>query len=901
MKSVTYFFVILIALFCDSIAFSTEIPERTDIVAGKLPNGVRYVLKSHSLPKGRISVRMHIDTGSLNETDEQLGLAHFLEHLAFAGSEHFPDGTAIRAFEEEGLQFGAHVNALTSFTYTDYKLDLPNNAEKTASRALLFFADILDRLQLDEAAIERERLIILEEKRMAEMTPGYQLALTLQNSLFEGSLYPKRYPIGTEESIRSVTKEDFERYYRSYYRTDNTHIVIVGDMDTALMQELIEKQFGQIQPRDVCPESERTVLPTQKNAAFIKRDAIIKKPLCSVMRFLPLTTVETAEQRVVRTLAEMMLDKRVLGDVHIATKSEHPFYNYRAVEVSEESQDWKSMLTEAVEYLQQAKKYGFSKKELKEAKKEFISVLEAQAAFKAESMQLANEFVRAIREESPITSGSELLELLKSSIKEVGVEEINRWWQEFELKPYMVTLLLPKSIKKVPSEKSVLAAVKKALNQKVSRYKNSSSKPDKLFKDKIPEPAPIASITEYPESNITAILLENGIKVLVKQMKVPQDITYINAVIAGGKIEETAETRFYTKAACKANPNVFLDCYDDCLQFSMNGKDEETLFQMLHLQLQKPKIEKHLFEQWKDKKKHKLKYGTYSLQTWADFAFEECVLDPQEARFRTKIEAHDLDRINYKDARTWMKEGFRTAPIGVSIVSNVDIAKITELAQRYLGTLPARAEISSETLAEKRKLALQPGPYEVQVARPCEADAAFVVTGYMTQEAKGIAMHLLDLIVTQRLLQKTRMDEQLIYNLKTEYEADGDYSNFGYFCIKTSCSPENASFVLASMDEVLQNLGDAGPTEKELVYAKKIAALENDSVNNEEIHALYWSGALTDALWRKDIDNRRQTMLETGKIYSPDYESITQEELQTLMQKIVDPSNRIRIIVQAEG
>ncbi|MFZ4766264.1 MAG: M16 family metallopeptidase, partial [Roseimicrobium sp.] len=213
-------------------------------VFGKLPNGLRYVVYPNKFPVAeRASVRLFVDAGSLMEEEDQQGMAHFLEHMAFNGSKRFAAGTMVERFQRLGMGFGADTNAHTSFKETVYKLELPRVDESMFNEAFELFRDDLDGMLLGQAEIDKERGVILSEKLARDsvdtrtMEAGYKFALP-------ESLIPFRMPIGIEETLKKMNRERFVDFYEKWYVPQRAVVVVVGDVDIPMVEKLIAKHFG---------------------------------------------------------------------------------------------------------------------------------------------------------------------------------------------------------------------------------------------------------------------------------------------------------------------------------------------------------------------------------------------------------------------------------------------------------------------------------------------------------------------------------------------------------------------------------------------------------------------------------------------------------------------------------
>ncbi|MES2781696.1 MAG: insulinase family protein [Pseudomonadota bacterium] len=222
-------------------AETSDLEPDASIIYGRLSNGLRYAIRPNQRPHNQVLVRMAIDFGSAAEAEDEQGLAHFIEHMAFNGSTNVPEGEMVKMLERLGLSFGADTNASTGYTQTQYKLDLPKSDPRLIERALFLMRETARELLFNPAAVDRERGIILAEKRERENF-GFQSARAANSLFYPETFYATRYPIGTDEVIRNAPAERMTALYRKYYRPDRIKIIVVGPVDpVAIERELVTK------------------------------------------------------------------------------------------------------------------------------------------------------------------------------------------------------------------------------------------------------------------------------------------------------------------------------------------------------------------------------------------------------------------------------------------------------------------------------------------------------------------------------------------------------------------------------------------------------------------------------------------------------------------------------------
>ena len=232
-------------LFAQEIDLKAPLPVDPAIAKmGRLENGMSYWIRPNATPPEKVGVLLHIGSGSLNESEEQRGLAHFLEHMAFNGSANFPPGEVVKFFESIGMRFGADQNAFTGFDQTAYMLNLPNAEKATLEKGFLYMSDVAFRLTLGKEELDKERGVILEEER-ARSGARMRMMEKLLPLLMPGSRLSERIPIGKAEVIKSAPREAFMDFYRTWYRPEHSTLIVCGDVKVEVIEELVAKHFSE--------------------------------------------------------------------------------------------------------------------------------------------------------------------------------------------------------------------------------------------------------------------------------------------------------------------------------------------------------------------------------------------------------------------------------------------------------------------------------------------------------------------------------------------------------------------------------------------------------------------------------------------------------------------------------
>ena len=372
---------------------ASDLPVDPDYRVGVLPNGMRYIIRPNATPVQQGMVQLWVDFGSAAEGEDQQGWAHFIEHMAFNGSAAVPEGEMVRLLEREGLAFGADTNASTGFDTTTYKLDLPRNDPALLGTALMLMREVASELTFDEAAVTRERGVILSERRVRDT---FQLQSVMDNLafLYPGSPLAERLPIGTLESIQGATGAEMRELWSRYYRPENVALIVVGDYDPAAVEAAIATEFGdwQADPRVSLP-SLGPVDPALAGQTDIFIDPALSEEI-TISRNGPWIgepdTVASRRMRVLRQIGYGIVNRRLQRLARV----EDPPYRGAGVGVSDVftvgrtanlvvqagEGDWARALAAAQQEYRRAFAFGFTEAEVAEQVANLRSSIESNAA-----------------------------------------------------------------------------------------------------------------------------------------------------------------------------------------------------------------------------------------------------------------------------------------------------------------------------------------------------------------------------------------------------------------------------------------------------------------------------------------------------------------------------------------
>ena len=402
-----------------------------------MPNGLRYVVLPNHEPKGRVSLRLLVLAGSLHEAEDQRGLAHFLEHMAFNGSAHYPPGTLVEFFQRMGMKLGADANAHTNFDHTIYLLDLAHSDDATLAEGLRVFRDDADGLLLRDDEINRERGVILSEKR-ARDSIGYRTFVARFDAMLGTTLLPRRLPIGLTDVISNAKRERFADFWNTWYRPEKMVLVVVGDFpDAGAVEKMITTQFADLKARAPARPDPLLGEPARFDGvrAFFHPEPEAPNTQISLTNIIsyarePDTTARRIKQ-LPRILALAMLNRRLsilvkkerspIISAHAIVLEEFNWLRTAGVDISCRADSLRPALALGEQELRRAIEHGFTPGELTEATASLANHLDqaAKSARTRHSNRLADEIVHRLMMGEVFTTPADDLALLKPALAKI--------------------------------------------------------------------------------------------------------------------------------------------------------------------------------------------------------------------------------------------------------------------------------------------------------------------------------------------------------------------------------------------------------------------------------------------------------------------------------------------------
>lgn len=834
------------------------IPVDPLITTGRFANGLRYYVRQNSMPKNRAELRLVVNAGSLLEDDDQRGLAHFVEHMAFNGTTHFPKLQLVEFMESIGMRFGPSVNASTSFDETIYMLTIPTDKPEVTEKAMLILEDWAQNLSFDPVEIDKERGVIMEEWRLGRGASMRMLDKQLP-ILLQGSRYADRLAIGKPEVIQNFKHDRLTQFYKDWYRPDLMAVIAVGDFDKAAMQTLIAKHFGTIPARRGAKPRPVFDVPVRPGTSFaIASDPEASSTSVAVYKLEKATdqsTIGAYRQQIVRSLYSGMLSSR-FGEM--AQKPNAPFLGADAEHGDMVRTSRATILSAAVKpegieqglealFVEASRvgRFGFTATELEREKTNLLRSLERAVAERNNqpSAALAAELGRNFLEQEPIPGIVYEQALYQRFLPQITLTEINalaRTWSSDGSR--VVTVNAPeKTGLTIPTAERLTTIMSAAPEKATAAYTDTVEARPLLATQ--PTAGSVTSTRSRPAMGITEWTLSNGARVVLRPTDFKQDEVvfsaysyggtslasdsdFISAGAAGqviaagglGSLNAIDLRKVLTGKAATVRPNI--SGLTEGVSGSGSPKDLETLFQLVYLTFTAPRADADVFEVLKTQTKTALT----AQAARPEFVFSQELnktLTQDHPRART-LTAERVDEMNLDKALAFYKDRFADASdFTFFFVGSFDLATIRPLVERYLASLPATRRSESWKDVGVR---YPTGVVTRRVSKGIEpkSQEAMVFTGpFEFNPDNRAVMRALGLVLEDRLRLSLREELGGTYTYTASPSMSRIPRSEYSFSISFTCNPERADALVQRVLDEIEKLKSTGPTPGEINDAKQ--------------------------------------------------------------------------------
>ncbi len=848
------------------------VPVDPQITVGTLENGLRYYIRANRQPEGRAELRLVVNAGSVLEDDDQRGLAHFVEHMAFNGTLHFPRLDVVNFMQSLGMRFGAHVNAHTSFDETVYELQIPTGNPAVIDAALLIFEDFARNVTFDPVEIDKERGVVLEEWRLG-LGANARMEDARFPVLLKGSRYADRVPIGRPEIIQNVTYDRLRQFYTDWYRPDLMAVIVVGDVDTAAIETSIKSHFGSIpspaspKPRPVftVPDTPRTTFLAQTDPEATNTSITLIAKMAA-RRFI---TLGDYRRSIVERFFAGMLNERL---DEVAQSPMAPFVGAqtgRALFVrTEEATTLGAVVPQGgverglaalITELERVARFGFTATEFERQKRSSqlylqIGVVEKD---KTPSQPLADEYVRNFIHAEPIPGIAYEYALSQRFTPEITLEEVNAVAKDWmpDRNRFVVLSAPAKDQASLPSEQRLASILNNGSGAPIAAYVDTVSTQPLL--SSLPAPGSVVKTSTNDALGLTEWQLANGVRVVLKPTTFKQDEILFRAVSPGGTSlagdEDVVSAEIASSAIDEgglgAHRRIDLDrmlagrtvavradigLTEEGLSGGAARADLETMFQLVYLTFTAPRADPVAFGALTDRLKVALANQDLMPETVFNRALTAALTqDHPRARPLTagQVGLMSLDR-----ALAFYKDRFADASDFIFVfVGSFDLETMKPLVERYLGSLPSTRR--NETW---RDVGIRPpsGVVERQVRAGIEprSQVSIVFTGaFQNDEVHRVVARTMGDTLSGNLQRRLREDLGGTYGVNVAASFTKRPTQEYRITIGFACDPARTDALVEAALQVIDQFKLVGPSLGQVVDARATLArdFETNSADNE--------------------------------------------------------------------
>ncbi|VFQ46252.1 M16 family metallopeptidase [Desulfoluna butyratoxydans] len=883
---------------------TVPLPMSEKVITGTLANGLRYYIRQNPYPKDRVELRLNVRSGSLNETEEERGLAHFVEHMAFNGIRHFKHNELIAFLEEAGLTFGSHTNAYTSTDVTNYQLSIPLDRPELLDKAFLVLGDWADGLLFDEGEIEKEKGVIVEEWRMREGVRK-RVGDKSRAVLLSGSRYPLRDPIGLMPVVKGANRALLKGYYDANYTPDRMAVVVVGNIDAADMQKRIEKAMGGIAPRKARAAAPKEVPLTPGLRVTTITDPELTAGTVAVDHFFqrePTTTYEGFKRDLTEQLAFAAFNRRVRKKI---TDRELPLLRAyaRVTDVQSDlhtarfmARPVKGSVSEGLSGLyaemERVRRFGFLAEELTEQKSAFQKALTeaARPDRRVESSDHAAAICEFDTHGGSLTDPDQDLALYLKAAGTITTVDLNRSFNRLlASESRSVTFTFPEKRKtETLSKPEIMNLATKVQGEALSPYTLAPAITALVTAP--PKGGDVLKTEKMPVIDGQAFTLSNGTRLVVKPTahapgeflirgtatgglsSVP-DADYKRVSMAAGLVNQsgfagipqTELNRFLAGRNINVSPSI------EANATSLTGggatKEAETLFQMLRLYFTAPNVSAKALSIHKARMTQTINARAHDKKFWF-------TADAAEARHNNKFRDQPLAIEDLKgltpEALLADYTGFFVSPSAFTftVVGDVTPEEIAALAARYLGDLPAAANRKTKVDRGLRLKAVG-GPESIRITGKGDlADRASVSAFYESEapfsHKRSVQLSVLRRILSRRLRLSVREERGGVYSISAKLRLQAEPAPLFKASVSFTCDPYRVDELIPLTESMIRDMGTTGVTQQEVELAVKQSLTTLSQVEKKD---RYWLNTIATSLdhnWDlSEVLSRKQMLQNT--------------------------------------
>lgn len=893
-----------------------------EVRAGQLPNGMRYLLRRSATPPGVVSARLRIDTGSLNESDKQRGVAHLLEHLVLNGTKNVPEGEFMRRAERLGMRTGADTNATTDLQQTVYRLDLPRNDAATLDTALFLLREIADRATLDPAALDRERGVVLAEER-SRATPSQQAGFQQLAWLFRDQRIADRAPIGTIASIQSVPRAEVLAFYQAWYRPENATLIIAGDVDPAALEQKIRTAFADWRgegPAGV-PADEGRPIARQLDQSVVANPEV---PLGLTVNWLrPAKLADSRAARIDelreaivgaifnRRLARLSQQSGTAPFTAAVLRTNRVARSGQLTEIGIQARDgdWQRGLSAVNQEQRRLLRYGVTPGEIATIVTALRTAFQTQLRTRQTmpSPGLADLLLLQVNNRVVPLSAEAQLALFEEVVRNLQPEGLRADAERlFTGSGPLIYLTTPRPLaanrpqpSAVWAEAAALAITAPVEQAKVGWPYAPTGTPGQVVEKK-----------QLAALGTTSVRFANGVRLLVRPNKARDDQVFVRVAFGTGRAgldptKPSAEWAFGSTLLGGGTKTLDRDDLQRAVadkitglsfgtgenRFSIGGgtrtEDLPTELQLLAAYLREPGWRQSGFDQVRANAGRVIQASGSSPSGVLGRELSS-LLASNDPRYRLPP-LRTMLATTLPDVRRVLEPEIGRGAVEIVIGGDVDVDAAIRAVAETFGTFPQRPPLPAQAPDLRFP---KPGPTPVPLLHRGRADQALVAIAWPTvglfgDTRESRALSLLAAVYQQRMSDRLREEMGSTYVPLAQHSASRYQPGYGFMLAASEAPTDRLRDVAKAIREIAAGLGQGPITPDELERARQPLLLnfEREQTTNE-----YWLSTLSDLF----SDPRVERIILTR---SQDYRAVTAAELQAAARKYLLPATAYEVDV----
>lgn len=911
---------------------NVNIPLDKNVKIGKLANGLTYYIRKNVEPRERAELNLVIKAGSLQENDQQKGLAHFTEHMAFNGTKSFPKNELIDYLQTSGIRFGADLNAYTGFDETVYQLPIPTDDPELFESGFKILSEWAGAISFEAEEIDNERGVIVEEERQRGKNVSERLQKQLMPVLLADSRYADRIPIGETEILQNFEHQTLMDYYSDYYRPGIQAVIAVGDFDIEKVEKLIVENFSDLKPVQGAPKVKEYEIPVNREPLVkIATDPEFPYTVASVIYKHPETITRTQEDfrnSIIRSAASSMISTRIQ---ELIKNGNAPFLNagigygpyqggmvnkdaFSIQVVAKKPEELKQAIDGIMDEINKMLKFGFTATELDRVKTNFMTSIEK--SFKEKDKVSSSAYLKQYL--NHFTSGEAFMnmdytyEFYKNTLPGISLEEVNKMAASFITDENQIILIqAPENSKEVLPDENTLIKWVNNKTRAVSEYIDDVVDAP-LIEDTL-NGAKVKSSKFHSSVNTTEVELSNGVRIVLKPTDFKNDEILFTAFSEGGvslteeeniTSAKMADNIVASSGAGKFSSNQlgklltgkslsvgpYIGTYSEGIKGYTAPKDIESALELIYLYFAHPRKDTAAFNRVIEN--NRVAIEGKSANPMSVFQDSINIVMNGYGLWAASTTLDDLEKVSLDKSYDFYQSRFADAgDFTFVFVGNFELDQILPKLEKYLGSLP-----SSNREESFRDVGLKPlsGKVTKKIYRGLEDKAVSVLVYHNTYDfdaENNMILKLIESTLETKLLENLREEASATYSPSVNVSYTQTPNSYYSLSVSYTSSVENVEKLAKITHQAIEDLAANGPEETDIEKYTSQARRQ------------FETKIRTNGYWSAYMQNTYSNSLSINRIdeYLNNLEKLNVESVKAEVRSFLNTENRVELFLLPEN